>query len=182
MEPMKPPLGLAACLVALPLYAGEMKPVTKGDVITVKTTVEAIDHAARTVTLMDKHGNFETVYAGPEIKRFEELKVGDKVTFTYSESVAIRVRKPGDPAPAASTGEPVIAQGTGARPSGSKTRQMTAEGTIQEVDPKGKSIAFAGQDGRVVSLRVEDKKMLEHLHPGDKVEVTYTTALLIKVQ
>ena len=179
---MKPSLALAACLVALPLYAGEMKPIPKGEAITVKTTIEAIDHKARTVTLMDKHGNFETVYAGPEIKRFDELKVGDKVTFTYSESMAIRIRKPGDPAPAASTGEPVIAQGTSARPSGSKTRQMTAEVTIEEVDPKAKSITFAGQDGRSVSLRVEDRKMLESLHPGDKVEVTYTTALLINVK
>lgn len=179
---MKPPLALAACLVALPLYAGEAKPVSKGDAIVVKTTVEAIDHAARTVTLMDKHGNFETIYAGPEIKRFDELKVGDKVTFTYSESVAIRVRKPGDPAPVASTGEPVIAQGTSTRPSGSKTRQMTAEGTIEEVDVKAKSITFTGQDGRSVSLRVEDKKVLESLHPGDKVEVTYMTALLINVE
>ncbi len=179
---MKPPLALAACLVALPLCAGEMKPVSKGDVITVKTTIEAIDRDARTVTLMDEHGSFETVYAGPEIKRFDELKVGDKVTFTYSESVAIRIRKPGDPAPAASTGEPVIAQGTGAKPSGSKTRQMTTEVILEEVDPKAKSITFAGQDGRSVSLRVEDRKMLENLHPGDKIEVTYTTALLIKVE
>lgn len=179
---MRPTLVLAACLVALPLHAGEAKPISKGDAIVVKTTIEAIDHEARTVTLMDKHGNFETVYAGPEIKRFDELKVGDKVTFTYSESVAIRIRKPGDPTPAASTGEPVIAQGSSARPSGSKTRQMTAEVTIQEVDPKGKSITYAGQDGRTVSLHVEDRKMLENLHAGDKVEVTYTTALLIKVE
>lgn len=179
---MRSTLVLAAWLVAVPLHASEMKPIPKGEAITVRTTIEAIDHKARTVTLMDKHGNFETIYAGPEIKRFDELKVGDKVTFTYSESVAIRIRKPGDPAPAAPTGEPVIAQGTSARPSGSKTRQMTAEVTIQEVDPKGKSITFAGQDGRVSSLHVEDKKMLESLHPGDRVEVTYTTALLIKVE
>ena len=182
MEPMKPPIALAAFLLALPLYAGEAKPISKGDAIVVKTTIEAIDHVARTVTLMDRHGNFETVHAGPEIQRFDELKVGDKVTFTYSESVAIRIRKPGDPSPGASTGEPVIAQGSSARPSGSKTRQMTAEVTIQEVDAKEKSITFAGQDGRRVSLRVEDRKMLENLHPGDKVEVTYTTALLINVE
>lgn len=179
---MRPTLALAACLVALPLHAGEVKPVTRGDAITVKTTIEAIDHASRTVTLMDKDGNFETLYAGPEIKRFDELKVGDKVTFTYSESVAVRIRKPGDPVPAASTGEPVVAHGTGAKPSGSKTQQMTAEVTIKEVDSKGKSITFAGEDGRSVSVRVEDKKLLKNLQPGDKVEVTYTTALLINVE
>ena len=173
---------LAVCLVALPLYAGEMKPVTKGEVITVKTTIEAIDHEARTVTLMDRNGTYETVYAGPEIKRFDELKVGDKVTFTYSESVAIRIRKPGEPVPAATTSEPVITQGTSARPSGSKTQQMTAAVTIEDVNPKEKSITYAGEDGRSINLRVEDKKMLKNLHPGDKVEVTYTNALLINVE
>jgi alpha-beta hydrolase superfamily lysophospholipase len=87
---------------------GNAKPRTESGTVTVKTTIEAIDHAARTVTLKDKDGNYETLHAGPEIKRFDELKVGDKVSFKYTESVAVRIRKPGEPVTANSNGQPAI--------------------------------------------------------------------------
>ena len=179
---MKKALVLAACLTALPLFAGEMKPRTESDSVTVKTTIEAIDHAARTVTLKDKDGNYETLYAGPEIKRFDELKVGDQVTFKYTESVAVRIRKPGEPVAASSNGEPSVVRGTGAKPSGTMTQQVTANVTVKAVDPKGSSITFAGEDGHSVSVRVDDKKLVKNVHPGDKIEVTYTTALLVSVE
>ena len=172
----------ASFLVATTLFAGDSKPRTESASVTVKTTIEAIDHAARTVTLKDKDGNYETLYAGPEIKRFDELKVGDQVTFKYSESVAVRIRKPGEPVAAASSGEPAIVRGTGAKPSGTMTEQVTASVMVKAVDPKGASITFAGEDGRSVSVRVDDKKLVKNIHPGDKIEVTYTTALLISVE
>jgi hypothetical protein len=179
---MRSTLVLAACLVALPLYAGENKPITKTDSVTVKTTIEAIDHAARTVTLKDKDGNYETLSAGPEIKRFDELKVGDEVTFKYIESVAVRIRKPGEPVATASNGEPAIVRGATAKPSGTMTQQVTATVMVKAVDPKGKAITFAGEDGHSVSVRVDDQKLVKNVHPGDKVEVTYTSALLISVE
>ena len=38
-----------------------------------------------------------TTVAGPEIKRFAEVKIGDKVTAKYYENVIVRVKKPGEP-------------------------------------------------------------------------------------
>ena len=50
------------------------------------------------------------------------------------------------------------------------------------MDPANKSITFMGQDGHSVSVRVDDKGLVKDVHPGDKIEVTYTTALLIAVE
>ena len=179
---MKRTLALAACLISMPLFAGEAKPKTESGSVTLKTTIEAIDHAARTVTLKGKDGNYETLYAGPEIKRFDELKVGDKVSFKYTESVAVRIRKPGDPVQASSSGEPSIVRGATEKPSGTMTQQVTATVMVKAVDPKGSSITFSGEDGRSVSVRVDDKSLVKNVHPGDKIEVTYTTALLVSVE
>jgi Cu/Ag efflux protein CusF len=172
----------AVLLAAAPLFAADAKPKTETATVTVKTTIEAIDHAARTVTLKDKDGNYETLHAGPEIQRFDELNVGDQVTFKYSESVAVRIRKPGEPVATSSNGEPAIVRGATAKPSGTMTEQITATVMVKAVDPKGKSITFTGEDGHSVSVRVDDKKLVKNVHPGDKIEVTYTTALLISVE
>ena len=59
-------------------------------------TVEAIEAATRTVTLKKPDGTFVTTVAGPDIKRFAEIKVGDKVTARYYENVVVRVKQPGE--------------------------------------------------------------------------------------
>ncbi|HYV20932.1 MAG TPA: hypothetical protein VFC25_18100 [Verrucomicrobiae bacterium] len=172
----------AVLLAAAPLFAADAKPKIETGTVTVKTTIEAIDHAARTVTLKDKDGNYETLTAGPEIKRFDELKVGDKVSFKYTESVAVRIRKPGDPVQANSDGQPAIVRGATEKPSGTMTQQVTASVTVKAVDTKNSSITFMGEDGHSVSVRVEDKSLVKNVHPGDKVEITYTNALLVAVE
>jgi hypothetical protein len=91
---------LAACLVALPLHAADPdrkddahRKSVKSETTTVKTTVEAIDHANRTVTVREKDGDRVTLYAGPDVQGFDTLNVGDKVTFRYTEPVALRLSK-----------------------------------------------------------------------------------------
>ena len=94
---MKKTLAALAVLVALPLVARAQKPVTQTDAVELTTKIEAIDKTARLVTLKDKDGETETIHCGPEVKRFDELKVGDTVTFRYYESIAYAIRKPGQP-------------------------------------------------------------------------------------
>jgi hypothetical protein len=45
-------------------------------------TVESIDAKTRTITLKRPDGTFVGTVAGPEVKRFSEIKVGDKVSAT----------------------------------------------------------------------------------------------------
>src|SRR5512139_2957102 len=94
---MKKTLAVLAVLAVLPALASAQKPVTQTDAVELTTKIEAIDHAKRLVTLKDTDGAMETIYCGPEVKRFDELKVGDTVTFRYQESVAYSIRKPGQP-------------------------------------------------------------------------------------
>lgn len=179
---MRATIVLAACLATLPLYAGEKKPITKSETVTVKTTIEAIDHAARTVTLKDKDGNYDILHAGPEIKRFDELKVGDKVTFKYTESIVFQLRKPGEPAPASGDGEVAIVRNPTEKPSGSMTEQATATVTVKAIDKKVPSVTVETEDGRTMLFKVEKKDRLKGVAPGDRVVITYTTALLVSVE
>ena len=179
---MKRTLAVLAALVALPLVALAQKPVTETDAIELTTKIEAIDHSARLVTLKDQHGASETIHCGPEVKRFDELKVGDTVTIRYYESIAYSIRKPGQPSGLPTAAGPKITRGTGARPSGTIAQQETATVTIKAIDPKVPSVTVITEDGRTVSFKVEDKKNLKDVKAGDTVEITYTEAAMISVK
>jgi len=179
---MKRTLAVLAVLVALPIVARAQKPVTQTEAIELTTKIEAIDKTARLVTLKDKDGEVETIYCGPEVKRFDELKVGDTVTFRYYESVAYAIRKPGQPSGLPAETGPKVTRSQGARPGGTIAQQETATVTLKAIDPKVPSVTVLTEDGRTMSFKVEDKKNLKDVKVGDKVEITYTEAVMISVK
>jgi Cu/Ag efflux protein CusF len=170
-------LGAAAVLwTAAP--ASAQKPVTQGAQVSESFVIDAIDHTARLVTLRDDKGETETIFCGPEVERFDALKVGDKVTFRYYESMVYAIRKPGS-APAA--GGSGVVRTPGDRPGGTISQQMTAVVTINAIDTKVPSVTITTSDGKKMSLKVEDAKNLQGVKVGDQVEITYTQALAISV-
>lgn len=179
---MKRMLAVLAVLVALPLAAHAQKPITETDAATVTAKIEAIDQTARLVTLKDKDGDLQTIYCGPEVKRFDELKVGETVTFRYYESVAYQIHKPGEPGSAPATGDPKITRGTGAKPGATVAQQLNATVTIKSIDAKVPAVTVLTDDGRTTSFKVDDKKYLQGLKAGDKVEITYTQAFMVSVK
>jgi Cu/Ag efflux protein CusF len=158
--------------------ATAQKPVTLGVEVTETAVIVAIDSTARLVTLRGEDGTLDSVYCGPDVKRFDELKVGDKVTFRYHESMVFAVQKPGATPPADTTG---ITRSEGGKPGGTIAQQMTAVVTVLAIDLKTPSITIQNADGSKMSFKVDDKKNLEGVKVGDKVQITYTQALAISV-
>lgn len=146
--------------------------------VSVTATIEAIDRANRLVTLKGPKGNLATVYVDKEMKRFDELKVGDKVTAKYYESIAVNVRKPGDPAPKPSGAAVTPSAG---RPGATAAVQETVTVTVVSVDKPNQSVTVKRADGGVVSFRVQNPKYLEMAKAGDTVDITYTQALMVDV-
>src|SRR5688572_2813964 len=70
----------------------------EGDSVSVTVTIEAIEQSSRTLTVKDADGLYETIQAPPEMKRFSELKVGDRITARYYDNVVVRLKKPGEAA------------------------------------------------------------------------------------
>jgi len=169
---------IAALAATQPVSAQEQKPVTVTESVTVKATIEAIDKANRTVTLKGPKGNSVEMEVTENVKRFDELKVGDMVTATYTESIAASVRKPGEPEP--DKERVVVRPGAGA-PGGTVSHYKTVTVTVEEIDRSTQSVSVRDPEGNVNSYRVRDPKRLEGLNIGDKVDITYTVALLLKV-
>ncbi|HXV62602.1 MAG TPA: hypothetical protein VEK15_18020 [Vicinamibacteria bacterium] len=154
----------------------------QSEVVELTAKIRAIDHDYRLVTLVSEDGEVETIYAGPEVKRFDELKVGDTVTFRVYESLVSQIRKAGEAPPSKSEGTPTLVRGTGPKPSGMMSQQMSATVTIKAIDPAVPAVTVVTEDGSTMSFKVDDKKLVEGVKVGDKVDITYTAALMITVE
>jgi hypothetical protein len=172
-------LGIAfSALLAFTSIASAQKPVSAAEAVSATFTITAIDHAGRIVTLQDKDGGMQDVYCGPDVRRFDSLKVGDKVTFRYYESMVTAISQPGTaPKPPVSQG---VTRSAGEKPGGTVSQQMTATVTIAAIDQKVPSVTVTGPRGNKMSFKV-DKKNLEGYKVGDKVDITYTQALAVSV-
>jgi hypothetical protein len=164
-------------LFTAPAFA-QTKTIT-GETVTKTATVEAINYGTRELTVKGPEGKYVTFIASPEVKRFDTLKVGDTITAKYYENLVIRVKLPGEKAVDTTTAGATPAAGV--RPGGTLAEQRTITATITMIDPKVPSITFTGPNNWTYSSRVEDKQALAKVKVGDKVDITWTQAVLVDV-
>ena len=172
----------AALMVALPVvsFASQSqapKPVVKENQVTATATIKAIDQATRSVTLRTEDGNEDTFTVGPAVERFNQLKAGDTIRVTYMESIVFEVAKPG--AAAATSGSVAAGGRLKDAPGGALGTQEKASVTVKAVDMNVPSITVTTADGRTLTRKIADKKNLEGVSAGDKIEITYTQAVLV---
>ena len=144
-------------------------------------TITAIDKATRDVTLKGPQGNEVTVTAGPDVKNFDKMRVGDQVDVQYVEAVTLELKKGGGQ-PVART-EQAGAKGAkpGEQPAGVVGRQVTIVADVIAVDPAKQIVTLRGPQ-RTVNLTVSDPEQFKLIAKGDQVEATYTQALAMSVE
>jgi hypothetical protein len=170
-----------AALVVAVTVASAAAQVTKtmtGDSKVATVTVEAVEPTNREVTVKKADGTYERIYVPEAIKRFDTLKVGDRITARYYETIVLRMTAPGQKDVDTATSGIVRTEG---RPSGTASRQQTITATITAIDPRAPSIMFTGPRGWTYSSRVEDTNALAKVKVGDKVDITWTEALIVSI-
>jgi Cu/Ag efflux protein CusF len=153
---------------------------TVAQLVEASATIAAIDAATRTITLKDKDGALEDVVAGPEVRNFAELKVGDEVHFQFYESLSLHLDKVVDGTPSASETTSEARAEPGEMPGGIKTRTVTLTAKVTAIDPKTKTVTLVGPKGRSVPVEVDDQA-IANVKVGDLVRAVYTEAVAISV-
>ena len=151
--------------------------VIPGDKVTVSATVEAVEQSTRTVVLRSKEGALRTVQLGPTAQ-IANIKVGDTVSATYYENIIIRKKPAGEPD--VDTLEAAAQRGN-TKAGGTIGLQQAVTATVTAVDMNAPSISLSGPRGWTYSSKVQDKKALEQLKVGDKIDITWTEAILVAV-
>ncbi len=143
-------------------------------------TITAIDAATRAVTLKGPKGNEVVVTAGPEVKNFAQMKVGDQVDVEYVESLALELKKGGGAPVAATAKAGAAAAKPGERPAGMIGQQVTVVADVIDVNAETQVVTLKGPK-RTVELKVRDPEQFKLVKKGDQVQATYTEAVAIAV-
>ena len=121
---------------------------------------------------------------GPDVKNFNNLKVGDQVLISYYQGAAAQIVKGGktvsEPAGA------VFAYGNspGMKPAGGIGESVTETVQVQDINLPTNTVAFTKSDGTTHIIQVkspEMQKFIRELKPGDTVQVTFTDSLAVEV-
>ena len=173
-------LSAAALVLALSLPSWAQTRTLPTQTVTLSGTVETIDHEHRMVNIKTADGHFQTVDVPPSAKRFDEVKVGDKVSITYNNTVSARLKPPGEAPVNTATGTTTAGQGE--RPGGTASQQRVMTTTITGIDKSASSITFTGPNGWKYSRRVVDPTVLDKIKVGDQVDITWDTNVTVAVQ
>ena len=149
--------------------------------VDVTATITAIDAAKRAVTLKGPQGKQVSVIAGPEVKNFNQLKVGDTVDIQYLESLVLELKKGGGKPVARTEKEGVASAKPGEAPGGVGGRQVKVVGDVINVDQATQTVTVKGPQ-RTVDLKVRDPEQLKLISKGDQIEATYTEAVAVAVK
>ena len=183
---------VAACVVAAALTAptfAQQGAVVAGkapgmagiaQTVNVQAKITNIDAKTREVTLKGPQGNELTIEAGPEVKNFSKLKVGDTVDVQYVESLVLELKKGGGMKVERTDEHAMTAAKAGEKPGAAAGRRITVVGDVVNVDTATKTVTVKGPK-RTVDLHVEDPEQLKLIAKGDQVQATYTEAAALSV-
>jgi len=148
--------------------------------VSVSASVEAIDKATRQVTLKGPKGKLNTVTAGPDVRNFDQIKVGDIVTVRYVEALTLTLKKGGKEL-RGMTETPVAARAAaGERPAGVVANQTEVTANVIAVDAKTQTVTLKGPK-QTVELKVPDAGQFKLIKVGDQIQAVYTEAVALSV-
>jgi hypothetical protein len=133
------------------------------------------------MTLKGPQGQFETFVVDKKVQRFNEAKVGDKVSIDYYLGVNAEVRNP----TAEERQNPLVVLETSRRagphsaPAAHDTRQIRAVVTIVDLDRSTQTVTVKGPRGKYFVARVANPSRLEKVRIGQTILMTFTEATAI---
>ena len=155
----------------------------KWDLVTMQGTVTEIVKETRDITLQGTDGKLVTITAGEAVERFDEIGVGDVMTFEYWEYLKAEFRKP----TAEELAEPltVMAEGgkapEGMDPAAVVGAMVKAVVSIEALNRPLMLATVKGPRGNYVTLPMEDEVLITELNIGQVLILTYAEAVAVSL-
>jgi Cu/Ag efflux protein CusF len=118
--------------------------------------------------------------AGPDVKNFAQLKVGDRVTMEITRALALELRKGSTAEVSRQDEADKVSAEAGEAPGGAVGTRTKIMAEVTAVDTANRTVTLKGPN-RSIDLAVEDPAQLANIAVGDRVEATYVEALAIQV-
>ena len=153
-----------------------------GQSIVETAIVDSISYKDRTAILKDSENELHFFKAGPEVRNFDQLKVGDEVIMEYTESIAVFVDKP-ESAPAGTASQVVRRAVPGAKPGMEAVTVIEVTALVEKIDYATRMITLKGPEGKFITTKVDPGlTRFNEVKKGDMIYLQLTEELLIKVE
>lgn len=149
--------------------------------ISAQATISAIDAQTRLIGLKAADGKTLSVVAGPEVKNFERLRVGDTVTLDYAESLTLELKKASTEEISRMDEDGALAAEPGATPGGVAGRRITVIAEVVALDAAAQTVSLKGPN-RTIELGIDDPAQFSLIALGDRVKATYIEAVAVAVE
>lgn len=153
--------------------------------VVLESTVQAVNAETREITLEQEDGTKVLIVAGPDVRNFAQIDVGDTVKARYRVSLAAKRLEPGEAESERATGVTVGVAEAGRKPGVSVKVGNEVTVTIESVDTKQHIVVFTGPEGKLHSVRAqrdEGRRFISGLKTGDRVKLVYTEAVALSVE
>lgn len=152
-----------------------------GEVVQLQGKVKSIDKAKRVVVVTGPHGNIVNFNCGEEVRNFDQIRVGDLVTLSYSQALVLELRK------VANNGVRERIESTeaartklGEKPGAAVEKTVRVIANVVAINPRAQTVTLRGVE-RTVELGVNDPAQFKEIKVGDQVEATYVEAVALEV-
>jgi hypothetical protein len=154
-----------------------------GEVRSVTATVTEIDYKTRHATLKMPDGTLVPLAVSEAAYNFDQVKVGDLVDISYTQSIALKLDKDSSGQPGVSTSSGMERAPKGQKPQGTIYNTVDIRAKVVSVDYKTRKVELSGPNGNIVPVTVDQSvPNIENIKVGDVVAATYTEALAISVR
>ena len=156
----------------------------KASLVSMAGTVATLVKETREITLKGADGELVTMVASDAVKRFDEIEIGDVMTFEYYTYMKAEFRQP----TAEELAEPItlIAEGgkapEGMDPGAAVGALVKAIVTIEILNRPNMLATVRGPGGNYLSIQMEDEALIQRLNIGQKVILTYAEAIAVSLE
>lgn len=150
--------------------------------VVVTSTVIAIDHKTRLVTLKDEEGKPVSLTASEDVLNLEQMNVGDIVTTEYVEKFTLHVLEAKNPEAVAAELTVLGLAEEGDLPGVAVVDTKVEVLTVEEINLKANTFKLKNTDGAVREFTAQNPENLKKSAVGDVVVMTYTEGLAISVE
>ena len=143
--------------------------------------VVKVDKKTRTITFKNKEGESKFV-AGSDIKNFDQIKKGDRLSVTYQLAVAIElIKTKSDGVRSKVETNTVTKSKSNEKPSETIANKTTIIADIVEVNRDKKLVSVKGPSGKITTVTVKNPALLADVNVGEQVKVIYYDAMAASI-
>jgi len=168
----------AFLLINSAAFAQTTKPLVEDAIVVAEKysimegVVTKIDAANRTATLKNDQGETQFV-AGPGVKNFKQIKVGDQLNVSFEIGVAVELLNSKGNIRSEKQTTTVTTAPAGDKPAGTVSNTTTVITDVMEIDKAKRNISVKGMDGEIHVIHVKNKKLFSQIALHDQIKVVY---------